>query len=106
MTPRTPESRRQRATAVATQLAEIVYEQGRTYAFYYLTLMDIRNILAGPEGEAETALAEAAQRFDGLRRTRNFSEFYVYADSWEQRVAANEKVKELVNELRFTLHDS
>ncbi|MFE5869206.1 hypothetical protein ACFQ6V_11195, partial [Streptomyces roseifaciens] len=103
MTPSTPEARRRRAAVVAAQLAEIVHEQGRTYAFYYLTLTDIRDILADPEGEAGAALTEAAQRFDTLRRTRNFSEFLVYADDWEQRVAANEKVKELVNELRSLL---
>ncbi|QLE72392.1 hypothetical protein FGW37_12985 [Streptomyces rectiverticillatus] len=106
MTARAPESRRQRATAVAAQLAEIVYEEGRKYAFSYLTLMDIRDTLADPEAEAETALAEAAQRFDGLCRARNFSEFYVYIDDWEQRVAANERVKKLVNDLRSLLHDS
>ncbi|WP_424892073.1 hypothetical protein [Streptomyces sp. XH2] len=106
MTSRTPESRRERATAAAAQLAEIVHGEGREHAFSYLTLTDIRDILADPESEAETALTAATQRFDELCKTRNFSEFYVYIADWEQRVAANKRFKELVNELRSTLHDS
>ncbi|MFF4217646.1 hypothetical protein [Streptomyces nondiastaticus] len=108
MTSRTPESRCERATALAAQVAEIVHGGGRKYAFSYLTLLDIRDILADPEAEAESALAEAAQRFDRLYAAPRdgFSEFFVCNDDRKQMVADNKRFKELVNELHSLLHDS
>ncbi|MCF3105540.1 hypothetical protein IPZ58_28690 [Streptomyces roseoverticillatus] len=110
MTPRTPESRRRQAVTLVEQVAEIVYREGRRYpAFFYLTLLETRDILADPEeSDAETALTDAAARFKKLYASPrdNFSEFYVHSDDPQQRVAENGKFSELVNELRSTLHDS
>ncbi|MEV4504889.1 hypothetical protein [Streptomyces klenkii] len=109
MTLRTPESRRRQAITLVKQIAEIVHREGRRYpAFFYLTLLETRDILADPEeSDAETALAGAAERFRRLYSAPrdNFSEFYIHHDDPQQRVAENEKFNELTKALRSTLHD-
>ncbi|MEU8550921.1 hypothetical protein AB0C81_28725 [Streptomyces roseoverticillatus] len=105
---RTPESRCERGTALAGQIAEIVYRGGRRYAFPYLILLDIRDILADPETEAETALAQAVQKFRNLYAAPRdgFSEFYVHDSDPDQMEEENQRFEELVSELRSALHDS
>ncbi|MBF6044769.1 hypothetical protein GO001_05955 [Streptomyces sp. NRRL B-1677] len=95
---------------LVTQIAEIVYKEGRRYpAFFYLTLLETRDILADPEeNDAETALTDAAQRFKRLYHAPrdNFSEFYVYSGDPEQRAADNQRLEELVSELRSMFNNS
>ncbi|MEU1815239.1 hypothetical protein ABZ543_08580 [Streptomyces roseifaciens] len=109
MTPLTPESRRQRATTLVTQIAEIVYKQGRrSSAHHYLILLDIRDVLADPESDAETALADAAYGFKLLYGAPRdgFSEFYIHHDDPKQMAAENQQFSELVSELSSMVHDS
>ncbi|MFH8789484.1 hypothetical protein [Streptomyces roseoverticillatus] len=109
MTLRTPESRRRRATTLVTQVAEIIHKQGRrSSAPYYLILLDIRDVLADPESDAETALADAAYGFKLLYGAPRggFSEFYIHHDDPKQMAAENQRFSELVSELSSMIHDS
>ncbi|WP_058043830.1 hypothetical protein [Streptomyces roseifaciens] len=107
MTLPTPESRLEQATALLSQVIDVVYREGnRRYSAPYLMLQDIRDVLTRQEGGAETALKDAAEMFPMLYSAPRdgFSEFHVTQCDPDQRAEENRKFSAMVDDLRAALY--
>ncbi|HZB31782.1 MAG TPA: hypothetical protein VE465_16615 [Streptosporangiaceae bacterium] len=94
-----------RAQLAVTELIDIVHAEGRpgTEAWYRM-LLDMRDTLADSTKTDERALAETATMFDALYAgPRNFSEFHIWRTDEPERLAANRRLTQVVDELESAL---
>lgn len=103
------------ARQAVAELIDIVRAEGRPGTEgWYRMLLDIRDTLADA-GDAtdsgnsagaagERALADAAAMFDALYAgPRNFSEFHIWRTDEPERLAANRRLSQLIDELESAL---
>jgi hypothetical protein len=93
------------ARQAVSELIDIVRAEGRPGTeTWYRMLLDIRDTLADSTEAGEGALADAAEMFDALYAgPRNFSEFHIWRTDEQERLAANRRLSQLIDELESVL---
>jgi hypothetical protein len=90
-----------RARHAVGELIDIVHGEGPGGETWYRMLLDIRDTLSG---ETPHTLTEAAAQFDALYSApRNFSEFHIWRTDEPERLAANRRLSEIIDELEDAL---
>lgn len=85
------------------ELIEIVHGEGPWAVQWYRRLLDIRDALAATESPRDV-LGTASAMFDALYSgPYNFADFHITRPDQQDRVAANQRFSEIVEELRGTL---
>ncbi|MGH3391357.1 MAG: hypothetical protein ACRDOO_21010 [Actinomadura sp.] len=93
------------ARQAVNSLIDIVHGEGPWAVQWSRMLLDIRDALAEEGMPSSDVLATVAAMFDALYEgPYNFADFYVMRDDHAARVAANERLSEIVDTLRTTLH--
>jgi hypothetical protein len=86
------------------ELIEIVHGEGPWAVQWYRMLLDVRDALAATESPRD-ALGTASAMFDALySRPYNFADFYIARPDRQERIAANQRFSEIVDEVREALH--
>ena len=94
-----------RARQAVAELIDIVHAEGRPGTeSWYRMLLDIRDTLADSGKADERALGEAANMFAALYAgPRNFSEFHIWRTGEPERLAANRRLSQVIDELDSAL---
>lgn len=93
-----------RARQAVDELIDIVHGAGPAGQNWYLMLLDIRDALADSGRPEEQSLTVAAGMFDALYSgPRNFSEFHVWRTDEAERLAANQRLSQVIHELESAL---
>jgi hypothetical protein len=93
-----------RARQAVDELIDIVHGEGPGGQAWYLMLLDIRDTLADSARPEEQKLTGAAEMFDALYSgPRNFSEFHVWRTDETERLAANQRLTTIIEELESAL---
>jgi hypothetical protein len=99
------ERRLSTARQAVNNLIEIVHGEGPWAVQWYRMLLDIRDALAEKSPSPRDALDTATAMFDALYAgPYNFADFYVMREDQAARVAANERLSEIIDTLRAALH--
>lgn len=97
-------TRQQQARQVAGALADLLRQEGGRDGLVWQ--QRLRQVAHNLSVEDASALAVAREDFDSLYAGgRNFADFHIWRTDEAERIALNERVSELTDQLRRLLHE-
>ena len=100
----TPGERIVEARQTAEELAEVIRAEGRDGLVWQQRVRQVAADLSAPGATDTERLAVARERFGSLYAGgRNFADFHIWRTGEAERIAANERLSELVRRLRELL---